>query len=188
MTDQYTDEIAQTIKAKNESSTSFYKWYFDFTSSHEVLAEITNQPTFKPDKVYWIDGLGLEFLSYIMYLIDKEQSDLKVVRSQITRSELPSSTYHNRFEGETVHKFEKLDECGHTVYRYLHTLKDELAVIKDIVHEIVLTSKKGLCTIAIVSDHGFSCLSRKAPSKKYDGKKAGKTSGLFSAKLILGGG
>lgn len=170
LTDQYTDEIAQTIKTKNESSTSFYKWYFDFTSSHEVLAEVTNQPTFTPDKVYWIDGLGLEFLSYIMYLIEKEQSDLKVVRSQITRSELPSSTYHNRFEGETVYKFGKLDECGQTVYRYLHTLKDELSVIKDIVHEIVLTSKKGLCTIAIVSDHGFSCLSRKAPSKKYDGK------------------
>ena len=56
------------------------------------------------------------------------------------------------------------------MYQYITTLKDELKIIQEIIHEIISESKKHLCTIAVVSDHGLSCLSRKAPSKKYDGK------------------
>ena len=97
---------------------------------------------------------------------------MKIVRSQITRSCLPSSTHHNRFVGEHVKKYGALDELGHDSHGYKHydTLKEELKVIKEIIHEIISVSKKQKCTIAIVSDHGLSCLSRKAPSKKYDGK------------------
>lgn len=170
--DKYTEGIANYIKEKNESSNSFYKWFYDFEDSHSVLAEASSNIAYKPDKVYWIDGLGAEFLSYLLYLIDAEKSNMKVVRSQITRSDLPSSTYHNKFEGENVKKFGALDELGHDshLYKYLYTLKDELIVLKDIIHEIIGTSKKQPCTVAIVSDHGLSCLSRKAPSKKYDGK------------------
>jgi len=170
--DKYTEEIAQHVAEKNESAKTFYKWYYEFENSHSLLAEVKSNAVYKPDKVYWIDGLGAEFLSYILYLIDKEQSNMKVVRSQISRSDIPSSTYHNRFEGEDVVKFGALDELGHDshLYKYLYTLKDELYVLKEIIHEIVGNCKKQPCTVAIVSDHGLSCLSRKAPSKKYDGK------------------
>ena len=97
---------------------------------------------------------------------------MKVVRSQITSSYLPSSTHHNRFDGQEVTKFGALDELGHDShgYKYLDTLKEELKVIKHIMQEILAVGKKEKCTVAIVSDHGLSCLSRKAPSKKYDGK------------------
>ena len=170
--DKYTEEIARYIAEKNESAKTFYKWYYEFENSHSLLAEVSSNAIYKPDKVYWIDGLGAEFLSYILYLIDAEQSNMKVVRSQISRSDIPSSTYHNRFDGEDVLKFGALDELGHDshLYKYLYTLKDELNVLKEIIHEIIGNSKKQSCTIAIVSDHGLSCLSRKAPSKKYDGK------------------
>ena len=170
--DKYTEEISNYIKEKNESAKTFYKWYYEFENSHSLLAEISSNSVLMPDKVFWIDGLGAEFLSYLLFLIEKEKSNLKVVRSQISRADIPSSTYHNRFEGEIVHKFGALDELGHDshLYKYLYTLKEELAVLKNIVHEIVGASKKQSCTVAIVSDHGLSCLSRKAPSKKYDGK------------------
>ena len=170
--DKYTEKIAQFITEKNESAKTFYKWYYEFENSHSLLAEVSSNAIYKPDKVYWIDGLGAEFLSYILYLIEAEQSNMKVVRSQISRSDIPSSTYHNRFEGEDVVKFGALDELGHDshLYKYLYTLKDELNVLKEIVHEIVGNSKKQPCTVAIVSDHGLSCLSRKASSKKYEGK------------------
>ncbi len=170
--DKYTEKIAKFITEKNESAKTFYKWYYEFENSHSLLAEVSSNAIYKPDKVYWIDGLGVEFLSYILYLIDAEQSNMKVVRSQISRSDIPSSTHHNRFEGEDVVKFGALDELGHDshLYRYFYTLKDELNVLKEIVHEIIGNSKKQPCTVAIVSDHGLSCLSRKAPSKKYDGK------------------
>lgn len=170
--DKYTEEIAQHIAEKNESAKSFYKWYYEFENSHSLLAEINSNIVYKLDKVYWIDGLGAEFLSYILYLVDSEQSNMKVVRSQICRSDIPTSTYHNRFEGDDIVKFGALDELGHDshMYKYLYTLKDELNVLKEIIHEIIGNSKKQACTVAIVSDHGLSCLSRKAPSKKYEGK------------------
>lgn len=170
--DKYTDKITQYIREKNESAKTFYKWYYEFENSHSMLAEVCCNPIYKPDKVYWIDGLGVEFLSYLLYLIEAEKSNIKVIRSQITRSDIPSSTYHNRFEGENVQKFGALDELGHDshMYKYLYTLKEELKVLKDIVHEIIGDCKKQQCTIAIVSDHGLSCLSRKATSKKYEGK------------------
>lgn len=170
--DNYSEEISNYIRKINDSANSFYKWYYEFENSHSLLAELESSTVYKPDKIYWIDGLGAEFLSYILYLIDSEKSNLKIVRSQISRSDIPSSTHHNRFEGDNVQKFGALDELGHDshLYKYLYTLKDELNILKDIVHEIISTCKKQHCTIAIVSDHGLSCLSRKAPSKKYDGK------------------
>jgi hypothetical protein len=170
--DKYTEDIADYISQKNESAKTFYKWYYEFENSHSLLAEVCNSLIYKPDMVYWIDWLGVEFLSYLLYLIESEHSDLKVVRSQITRSTIPSSTDLNRFDGEEVRKFGALDELGHNshMYQYLYTLKDELKILKEIVHEIIGASKKQSCTIAIVSDHGLSCLSRNAPSKKYEGK------------------
>jgi len=172
MEDMYLDEIANFIKTKNNNAANFYKWYFEFDLTHGVLAEMSSNVLYRPDVVYWIDGLGIEFLSYILYLIAQENTNMKVVRSQITRSYLPSSTHHNRFEGGNVKKYGALDELGHDSHGYkrFDTLKEELKVIKSIIEEILNTSKKKKCTIAIVSDHGLSCLSRKAPSKKYDGK------------------
>lgn len=172
LSDEYTEEISEFIKEKNAAPKTFYKWFYEFENSHSLLAEVSQNVACRPDKVYWIDGLGVEFLSYIIYLINSEHSNMKVVRSQIARADIPSSTFHNRFDGEEVKKFGALDELGHDshMYKYLYTLKDELRVIKEIIHEIIGTSKKQPCTIAIVSDHGLSCLSRKAPSKKYEGK------------------
>ncbi|MBQ7238834.1 MAG: BREX-4 system phosphatase PglZ [Bacteroidales bacterium] len=170
--DKYLEEISDFIKTKNNTAANFYKWYFEFEETQEVLAEVNSNVLYRPDAVYWIDGLGAEFLSYILYLINQEDSGMKVVRSQITRSYLPSSTHHNRFEGDNVKKYGALDELGHDSHGYKHfdTLIEELKVIKNIIQDILVTSKKQKCTIAIVSDHGLSCLSRKAPSKKYDGK------------------
>lgn len=170
--DKYLDEIAEFIKSKNNSAANFYKWYYEFDETRGVLAEMNSYQHYRPDVVYWIDGLGVEFLSYILYLISQDNSNIKVVRSQITRSYLPSSTHHNRFEGATVKKYSALDELGHDSHGYKHfeTLKDELKIIKNIIQEILSNCKKQKCTVAIVSDHGLSCLSRKAPSKKYDGQ------------------
>lgn len=172
MEDKYLKEISDFIKTKNNTAANFYNWYYEFDETRGVLAEVNSNVLYRPDTVYWIDGLGAEFLSYILYLIGKENSGMKVVRSQITRSYLPSSTHHNRFEGDNVKKYGALDELGHDSHGYKHfdTLKEELKVIKNIIQDILSISKKQNCTVAIVSDHGLSCLSRKAPSKKYDGE------------------
>ncbi len=170
--DLYTDGVSAFIKEKNATSKAFYQWYYSFEESHEVLAEVSHNSVLCPDKVYWIDGLGAEFLPYLLFLIEEKHSNMKIVRSQITRATIPSSTSLNRYEGENVVKYGALDELGHDShgYKYLYTLNEEFAVLKNIVDKIIDNSQKHKCTIAIVSDHGLSCLSRKAPSKKYDGK------------------
>ncbi|MBR0038054.1 MAG: BREX-4 system phosphatase PglZ [Bacteroidales bacterium] len=170
--DRYLDEIGNFIKKHNNTAANFYKWYFEFDETHSVLEEVNSNVAYRPDRIYWIDGLGTEFLSYILYLVDQENTNMKVVRSQITRSYLPSSTHHNRFEGSIVKKYGALDELGHDSHGYKHfdTLKEELKLIKKIIQDILANCKNQKCTVAIVSDHGLSCLSRKVPSKKYDGK------------------
>ena len=170
--DVYTNKVETIIKKKNATSKTFYQWYYSFEESHEVLSKISNNAVLCPDIVYWVDGLGAEFLSYILYLIEKKGTNMKVVLSQITRATIPSSTTLNRFEGEKVIKYGALDELGHNShgYKYLYTLNEELTVLKEIIHEIIDTCQKQNCTIAIVSDHGLSCLSRKVSSKKYNGK------------------
>ena len=132
--DSYTDTIAEYIKTKNAFEETFYNWYYAFNNTHDVLGEISTNPIYQPDKIYWIDGLGAEFLSYILYLIKTENSNLKVVRSEITRSKLPSSTKHNRFDGANVYKYAELDELGHNSHGYKHftTLRDELNILKKI--------------------------------------------------------
>lgn len=170
--DTYTDKVGNIIKEKNATSKTFYQWYYSFDETHEILSEISNNSVLCPDKVYWVDGLGAEFLPYLLSIIEEKRSNMKVVRSQITRATIPSSTSHNRFEGEKVIKYGALDELGHDShgYKYLYTLNEELTILKNITNEIIDTCQKQKCTIAIVSDHGLSCLSRKVPSKKYDGK------------------
>lgn len=170
--DAYTEEVAAVIKEKNATAKTFYQWYYSFDESHEVLSEVCRTSALCPDKVYWVDGLGAEFLPYLLHIIEEKRSNMKVVYSQITRSTIPSSTSLNRFEGEKVIKYSALDELGHDShgYKYLYTLNDELTVLKNIVYEIINTCQKQKSTIAIVSDHGLSCLSRKVASRKYDGK------------------
>ena len=172
MLDSYTNEIESYIKGKNATATSFYQWYHSFRESHDVLAEMASDASTSPDMVYWIDGLGAEFLPYLLYLIGECGGNMKVVNSQITRSTIPTSTSLNRFEGENVYKFGAMDELGHDAhgYKYLYTLNEELKTLRSIVKEITNACQKKKCTVAIVSDHGMSCLSRKAPSRKYDGK------------------
>ena len=169
--DAYIPEIATFITKKNATSKTFYQWYYSFEESHDVLAEVSHNSVLCPDKVYWIDGLGAEFLPYLLSLIEEKHSNMKVVRSQITRTTIPSATSINRFDGENVIKYGALDELGHDAhgYKYLYTLNEELAVLKNIINEIIDTCQKQKSTIAIVSDHGLSCLSRKVLSKKYEG-------------------
>lgn len=167
--DKYLGSIKDILLEKNHTEESFYKWYYDYGESHEVLSSLHPKST---DKIFWLDGLGIEFLSYLTYLFDREKSNIKLIHSQITRSKLPSSTDHNRFSGDNVIKFDGVDKKGHDYigYRQYDTLIYELKELKRIVKEIVSICTREACNGYIVSDHGLSFLSRKVTSKKYSGK------------------
>ncbi|MDR2652832.1 MAG: BREX-4 system phosphatase PglZ, partial [Prevotellaceae bacterium] len=157
--DKYTDEIKNFIAEKNASEASFYGWYHEFESSHELLAKE------KPDKVYWIDGLGIEYLSLIKEIIGK--SIFQIEKLEIAKTGIPSSTEHNKFEG--VEKIEDLDNYIHNnLYQYPQTICKETEIVRDIFSKILTQSAE--TTIVIVSDHGLTALSRLVDSKKYTTK------------------
>ncbi len=171
--DNYPEVIRDYIKEQNANNASFYKWYHSLKESHDYLTKLNLKQETKIDKIYWIDGLGAEFYNYILYRVKQEHSDYEVVISDFSRATIPSSTHHNRFEGELVaRKFEEIDALGHDVHGYNRytTLPKELEIINQIIHDIISYNKNQHQTIAIVSDHGLSYLSRHAESRKYSGK------------------
>lgn len=156
--DKYTDEIKSIIADKNANEDSFFKWYNsnELELSNELLAKE------KPDKVYWIDGLGIEYLSLIKVIISK--SNFQIEKLEIAKTGIPSSTDHNKFEN--VDKIDDLDSYIHNnLYQYPQTICREIEIVKAIFNKILTQSTE--TTIAIVSDHGLTALSRLVDSKKY---------------------
>ena len=123
----------------------------------------------KVNKVYWIDGLGIEYLSLIKEIISK--SNFQIENRRLQKQGIPSSTDHNKFEDAI--KIEDLDNYIHNnLYQYPQTICKEIE-IKDIFSKILAQSAES--TIAIVSDHGLTALSRLIDSKKYAVKASRRT-------------
>lgn len=168
--DRITEEITNYISQRNANAQCFYNWYHSFKNEHELLAMAKNNERLKPDIVYWIDGLGAEYFSVLRYFINQEHSDFHIIYSEIGRADIPSSTELNRFEGNPIVHLLDLDEKGHDahLYKFHQTLIEEIEIVKSLIHRIIQDNKQRKCTIAIVSDHGMTALSRKAKSKKYN--------------------
>ena len=170
LSDEITESVKSFIAHKNHDGDTFYDWYYSFNETHDLLHKHQNSIDLMPDKVYWIDALGAEFLPYLLSMFEDDSHGYRVLHSEITRCTIPSATAQNRFDN--VVKFEDLDRIAHenTGYKKNTTLVNELKALSDKVWEIITSNSHGEHTIAIVSDHGLSCLSRLADSKKYDAK------------------
>lgn len=169
MKDKFTSELQATIADKNKDANSFYEWFFSFRESHNILNEFNSDETTTPDKVYWIDGLGAEFIPYILYLIEESKSGYEVIHSEIARTTVPSNTSINCFDvdGNRFFKLSDLDKLAHSdYYKRIETLVEELEAVRKMVEQILDDNKLGNHTIAIVSDHGLSAMSRKVDSLK----------------------
>ncbi|WP_165044721.1 BREX-4 system phosphatase PglZ [Dysgonomonas sp. ZJ709] len=154
--DKYTDEIKNFITEKNANEETFYQWYHSFELSKELLSKE------QPDKVYWVDGLGVEYLSLIKEIISN--SNFEIEKLQIAITSIPSSTEHNKFKD--VEKIEDLDSFIHNnLYQYPQTICKEIDIVKNIFKKILNQTTE--ITLAIVSDHGLTALSRLVDSKKY---------------------
>ena len=172
LSDQYTDGVRDIILDKNASSDAFFTWYYTFHNTKDRLIEINNKKALAPEKLYWFDGLGVEYLTLIVKLFESLDPSLRVVYSEITRSNIPSSTTLNGFYEDGVTKFDGIDKIGHDAggYKQYSTLVREIDMIRDYVERIIADNQGKLTTFAIVSDHGMSSLSRKVESRKLQGK------------------
>ena len=171
--DRYTDRIKGFINTHNASEKEFWDWYYKHTSCHDLYYEYANDLSRRPDKVYWIDGLGAEFIPYILYLVETSNTNYEVVEAKVATTGLPSNTSLNRFvvDNHFVFKFGDLDTYVHgSHYKNRQTLIGELSTLRDIVAKILRDNSVGNNTIAIVSDHGLSALSRLCEPRKLTGK------------------
>lgn len=126
-----------------------------------------------PDKkntyLYWIDALGIEYLSYIAALARKKGLSIHV---DITRADLPTITKVNKgffetWEGGRKHKEERLDEIKHKEKGGFYFTADpdpihipaELSIIEQAVGTAATELAMHKCRrFVIASDHGASRL------------------------------
>jgi len=161
LTNIYTKEIKEFITKYNASEKSFYEWYYKFKTSKEFLAQINY------DKIYWLDGVGIEYLSLIVSAINKSNFSIKKI--EIAATTIPSSTDHNRFDD--VIKKAELDAYIHSgIYKFPDSLCKGIDIVNQIIKDIL--NEYTPVTIAIVSDHGLTSLSRLVDSKKYTTKSS----------------
>ncbi|HPI29624.1 MAG TPA: BREX-4 system phosphatase PglZ [Bacteroidales bacterium] len=153
---KYTSKIKEFIHLKNKDEYSFFDWYMPIRTPQSALS------SFDIDKFYWIDGIGVEWISLIYETI-KKHTKLSVVHFEITKTNLPSTTEINRYPD--YEKKGDLDSFIHqNLYKYPNSIIAEINLVYSIIEDII--SKLHNQTIAIVSDHGFTSLPRLVDSKR----------------------
>ena len=143
----------------------------------------------KNAKLYWLDALGVEFLSYINSRAEKSNLTAKI---KIARAELPTLTPQNKnfyddWQGEKFEKNQKLDDLKHSPEKFTKSgncsapfyIDEEFTIIDAVIEEIKnsLLSREAE-KIILTSDHGASRLAVMfGRENKYKMKSAGEHSG-----------
>ena len=148
--------------------------------------------------LYWIDALGVEYLSYITQLAKKNGLSMSV---KICRADLPTITeinkqFYDQWEGEK-YKESKLDEIKHkddggfffTESEYPTHLEQELEVIKKAFERATVKLGQRQCEqFVIASDHGASRLAvLKKQEEKYESETPGRHSGRCCRRQSIDG-
>lgn len=156
---RYTDEVKTIIGKKNENAVSFFSWYNMFKTVRSELADRNDIEVF-----YWIDGLGIDWIPYIKWKLEKYESEnVHLNNVFVARAALPTTTERNKVDlqklsGDNLSKKGDLDSFAHRCTPYPQYIIEEMKIVEqaidDIVHEHA--GKK----VAIISDHGLSYLSQ----------------------------
>ena len=185
--DRYTEEIDADIKKFNANEVEFLKWKNCFKTTRSNMANRSDI-----DVYYWIDGLGVDWIPLISYLISERQNEKIYLNDvKIACSILPTVTEVNKCDLEKLKsdnvifaKMGNIDALAHkSTNTYPSYIVNELEEMKKAVNEILdLNAGKRM---AIISDHGLTYLSQKQPGlnlKGFDyhhgGRYAIRTSGV----------
>lgn len=161
--DTYTDEVASIISKCNASAVDFNNWYQQFQTTNNLLFNRSDIEVY-----YWIDGLGIDWVPLIAYLIQQRKgekvflNDVKIARTLLpTKTDINKENLLKLAHGEV--KFEKagdIDSMAHqSTSSYPDNIINEIQTLCDIIDEVLrkYIGKK----IAIVSDHGMTYLSQR---------------------------
>ena len=159
LSNKYTELISASINEKNTNSVTFNSWYNQFSTVRTLLSGRKDIEVF-----YWIDGLGVDWIPFIMRLVEQYKSEgIFLNEIMVARSLLPSKTENNKIDllklanGELFKKGD-LDGFAHKCTFYPRYIIEEINIVESAVREII--SEHAGKKIAIISDHGLSYLSQ----------------------------
>lgn len=163
----------------------------DYNSILQPRAFVLSKMNLTETKLYFVDALGVEFLSYIQDRLFSKDLEYRV---ELARCELPSITSQNKDFVDTfkaagcpVIDIKKLDDLKHegsSKYNYENTklpihLIEEFAIIDEVIKNVEDDLyAKDVKRVFIVSDHGASRLAVINESEnKWEVSEKGKHSG-----------
>ncbi|MBR3745860.1 MAG: BREX-4 system phosphatase PglZ, partial [Selenomonadaceae bacterium] len=110
-------------------------------------------------KLYWLDGLSVDFLSYIKLRLSEMGFRAKI---RTARAELPTLTsvnknFYEEWPWEKFPKNERLDKLRHGTRKVMVYFCDELFIIDEALNEMTSALKSGETSkVILTSDHGSS--------------------------------
>lgn len=156
---QPTPKITELLKSHNNSPASFHAWKDEFKTVRTILSSNNDI-----DVYYWIDGLGVDWVPFIMEIVNEHRGDgLALNELYIGTVQLPSTTAINKVTLEDLaqgrlEKIGNLDLLAHESKSYPDYICQELKLVRSIVTDALkrYSGKK----IAFVSDHGISYMAQ----------------------------
>jgi hypothetical protein len=180
------DKVLNLLHKKNEKPSTFAAWHDNFKTVKTILH---NRPDI--DVYYWIDGLGLDWVPFIISIIERyKQEKVYLNEVHVATAILPTTTVVNKPqlesllpEGQKLDKIGDLDNFAHKrTGKYPSYIIDELQIVEDAISKVLkeYNGKK----IAFISDHGMTYtaqygtgLSLAGVESDHEGRKAIKTNG-----------
>lgn len=155
------DLVTPLLLQINANQFTFQHWNDNLKTVKTILH---NRPDI--DKLYWIDGLGVDWIPYISYVIQKHNVDnIYLNEVYVARAFLPTTTSVNKdklvelvADGTKLEKIGDLDSYAHKHKEFPQYIIEEMQIVEEAIHKI-LTQYNGK-KIAFVSDHGLSYLAQ----------------------------
>lgn len=162
---QITEEITKYIKEKNASQNTFMAWHDQFKTVKTILFNRKDIDVF-----YWIDGLGVDWIPFIIQIIkDQQINGIFLNEIYIATAELPTRTANNKIkleelaakQSKQLTKLGDIDNYAHNNQKeYPNYLIEEFNILENCIKDLL--SRYSGQKIAIISDHGISYLSQLA--------------------------
>ena len=172
LADNIDSEVSEIISEKNANSASFRGWLDNFKTVRTVLYNRKDI-----DILYWIDGLGVDWIPFIRNIISKySKENIYLNEIYIAAAELPTTTLVNKCklqsllpEGHQLPKIGDVDSFAHSSKSYPQYIIEEMKIVEDAVCKVLdqFNGKK----IAFVSDHGITYLAQLVDGLKIGGIK-----------------
>lgn len=156
------DSIHSLLSGKNANQSAFQEWTDNFKTVKTILYNRQDV-----DMIYWIDGLGVDWIPFITNVIEKHKMENVYLNEiYIARAILPTTTSVNKQKLEEIRPEEgKLKKIG-DLDKFAHEHKgnfpeyimEELKIVEESI-STVLSQYNGK-KIAFVSDHGLTYLAQ----------------------------